>query len=234
MKKWGFPEPEAYWRFRNGQMTLAEQRTFITSLERFCEWFFRTRWHSLSPVETQDLAEEAILKHIEKFDSNLGRAELNLTTILHQMACDLVKSAPYRLTTSLEGMAENGFEAVSQFIEEVSRDEVPDVISLLESVERVEIFKMIYLRWNDLPKYPWKDTVHLYLQWWIDAGKTSTTKFIAYVKSVHGLKTRDQTIRDHINDGLKQLAKWVIHEEPLPVGLRKSTVIAQRSNQIRG
>lgn len=229
--KINWPEPDDYRRLRNREMPIGEQEDFIKILQKFCEVYLRKNWRTLSRQDIDDLVNDAIFKHITTYNHELGIPQTNLSTILKHRAIDLVKKPYYKSEIAIEGGAEKaGFETTDDYLDSLDvmsdallNNTVTDVARLFESAEQTAIFKTIYYCWDDLPPYPWKDIVHLYLHWWFEADNTNTSKteFIAYIKSEHGIKTRVQTIRNYINQGLAQLTKWVINGEPLPINIKR-------------
>lgn len=222
-----FHDSTVYLRYRNRTICPQEHRTFldfIQELRKLCGWFLQSRWPHISQGDAEDIIGYAIHKHLQTFEVG-GRASYrtHLTSILNNRARDLVRSFHYKAFESLDSMANtaennNPEEFADMLAQGAGLEDNLDPSRILEGIEGIEILKAIYRRWGDLPPYPWKRTVYLYLEWWAASNETSVPEFVIYLKTVLRLTTSEQTIRRHLAIGLGQLAKWSGGEDILPFG----------------
>lgn len=220
-----FYDSTVYLRYRNRTIFPQENRAFkdfIKKLQDLCGWFLWSRWPCILQDDAEELISYAIHKHLETFEVG-GRAsyKTHLTVILNNRAKDLVRSFHYKAFESLNSIAntaenDNSEEFADMLAQEAGLVNNLDPSKILEGVEAVEILKAICRQWGDLPPYPWKRTVYLYLEWWAASNETSVVEFVIYLKTVIKLTTSAQTIRRHLTIGLDQLAKWSRGEDILP------------------
>jgi len=201
-----WPDTKAYVRWQQRQMDQSEQRKFFGRLYGFALRVGGRRFgRQFSNEDIEELAVDAVTAHADTFLDGKGTARSHLVRIFRNKALSALRRVPRQR------------EALGEDISDTWIDTTPDTTSdvrlKVECKEQEELFTHIWTNWDELPNYPWKDTVRMYLEWtltsdWSDESRIQR-EFVDHCLRNNGLNKGESTIYRHIAVGTKQLIEWL-------------------------
>lgn len=214
-----WPTAEDYEDWQNLRMSKERQIKFYTHLYFYCIQK-RFLFPNVKEEDYEELVQDAVIKHIEKFNKEKGKARAFLLTILYRKIFDFLDSkhqkyAPMHVSQTTTNNSNNEDDDLEDFLEKYPASDLLDFVTLEKNLVRIE---HIWRNREKLPAYKWKYSFFIFLEIILSDEETDNlTQIYQIAKNDFGLLTKEKTFYTHVKEGTKQFKRWMLGEDEIPL-----------------